>query len=116
MRIQRRLIAALLLVLGWGLVSPTSVGPSRSSARQRTSPAVAEKHTSPGLSSLPLDAQRAISAALGADDARYKVQPMAGGFRSENPRHGLTADFNPQGVQVRSTVGSWSLALHGYGY
>jgi hypothetical protein len=38
-----------------------------------------------GLSSLPLDAQASVSAALGRDLPEYQAQAGSGGFKAEKP-------------------------------
>jgi hypothetical protein len=72
--------------------------------------------TSTGLSSLPPDAQGPISAALGKDDSGYWVRRSADGFRSENPRHALVAEFTKQGAKLRSHDLRWLLETRAYGY
>jgi hypothetical protein len=69
-----------------------------------------------GLSSLPASAQGPISAALGKHDSSYWVHPGAQGFRGENSRHTLTADFTKQGPEIRSRNLRWSLETRAYGY
>ncbi|HUF53057.1 MAG TPA: hypothetical protein VMR52_04700, partial [Dehalococcoidia bacterium] len=63
------------------------------------------------LSDLPLAAQAQISAVLGRDQSSYHAVPQAGGFRVENSKHGLTADFTPAAVRVRAGTASWGLSL-----
>ena len=67
-------------------------------------------------STLPVQAQPIISAAIGKNDPRYQVRQVEEGFRLENARHNLIADFTKNGVSVRSGTGLWTIALHGYGY
>jgi hypothetical protein len=86
-----------------------------------TSPSASASTTSVGtsatsLSSLPLGAQAPISAVLGKDDSRYWVHRSANGFREENPRHALVAEFTRQGVEVRSHNQRWGLETRAYGY
>lgn len=69
-----------------------------------------------GLSSLPADAQGPVSAALGRHDADYWVRPSARGFRGENPRQAMVADFTRQGATVRSHSLRWALETRAYGY
>ena len=69
-----------------------------------------------GLSSLPQDAQGPISAALGKDDSRYWAHANVGGFRAENPQHGLVADFTRHGAEVHSQSMRWGLEARAYGY
>jgi hypothetical protein len=69
-----------------------------------------------GLASLPREAQSSVSAALGRDRSDYQARAHGEGFRAENVRHNLAADFTSAGVEVRSGNGLWKLALHSYGY
>ncbi len=73
-----------------------------------------------GLLSLPPHAQGPISAALGKDNSGYWVHRSVKGFRGENPRHALVAEFTRQGAEVRSEARShnlhWGLETRGYGY
>jgi len=69
-----------------------------------------------GLASLPVAAQGPISAALGRDDSRYRLQANGGSFHAENPQHNLSLNFTRQGVEVRNKDARWGLALRGYGY
>ncbi len=58
--------------------------------------------TKSDLSSLPITAQATISGVLGRNDPAYHAIATSGGFRSENPAHGLTADFARNGVLVHA--------------
>jgi hypothetical protein len=69
-----------------------------------------------GLSSLPPDARGPISAALGKDDSSYWVHRSAKGFRGDNPRHALVAEFTRGGAKVCSKNLRWGLETRGYGY
>ncbi len=73
-----------------------------------------------GLSSLPADAQGPVSAALGKGDSTYWLHRSAAGFRGENPRQGLVAEFTRQGAEVRIEARTqnlrWGLVTRGYGY
>lgn len=66
--------------------------------------------------SLPGDAHGPISAALGKDDSGYWVYPNANGFRGENLRQALVAEFTRRGAEVRSHNMRWGLETRGYGY
>jgi nucleoside-specific outer membrane channel protein Tsx len=69
-----------------------------------------------GLPGLQADAQGPISAALGKDDSGYWVHPNADGFRGENLRQALVAEFTRRGAEVRSHNWRWGLEARGYGY
>jgi trimeric autotransporter adhesin len=71
---------------------------------------------SAGLSSLPLAPQNPILAVLGRHDSGYWVHRNGEGFRAENPRHALVAEFTRQGTEVRSHDLRWRLETRGYGY
>jgi len=68
-----------------------------------------------GLSSLPIQAQTSISAALGRDQRVYHAKRDGRAWRLENPRHGLRADFTTRGVEVRSGAARFGLQLTGLG-
>lgn len=53
---------------------------------------------------------------MGKDDSSYWVHPSAQGFRGENSRHALSADFTKQGAEIRSHNLSWTLQTRAYGY
>jgi hypothetical protein len=68
------------------------------------------------LSDLPPNAQAQISAALGRDHAGYHAVARGRGFRAENPKHGLVADFTSSGVKIGAGTAMWGLAFRAYGY
>jgi hypothetical protein len=72
--------------------------------------------TTPGLSKLPLSAQSAIAETVGRDDAAYHAVAQGNGFHVSNPKHGFSANFTRQGVQVRTGMAHWGMQLKGYGY
>jgi hypothetical protein len=76
----------------------------------------AQQHPADGLSSLPMDAQRSVSAALGRDIPEYRAQGESGGFDTHNAQHKLAAEFTSQGVAVRGNNVFWRIAVRGYGY
>ena len=63
------------------------------------------------VQSLPLAAQSAISATLGASDGRFDARRAAAGWRLRGG--GVTATFGTGPVQVRTAAGSLSLSLVG---
>jgi len=79
-------------------------------------PGLAQSKSVAGLSSLPANAQAPVSAALGKDDSSYWARPSAEGFRAENARQALAADFTKQGTEVRSHNQRWVLETQAYGY
>lgn len=72
-------------------------------------PGLAQSTSSAGLSSLPPDAQGAISAALGRDDSGNWAYRSAAGFHGENSRQALVEEFTRQAAEVRSHTfaGAW---------
>jgi hypothetical protein len=75
-----------------------------------------QQYPADGLSILPAEAQRSVSAALGRDLPEYLAQARSGGFKARNAQHKLAADFTSQGVTVRGENVIWKIALRGYGY
>ncbi len=69
---------------------------------------------------LPAEAQGPISAALGKDDDRFWVHASARGFRGENRRNALAAEFGKEGVELstegKSTKLHWKTETRAYGY
>lgn len=61
-------------------------------------------------------AQAQMSAAIGHDQSQYHFVALTNGYRAENSRQGLLAEFTPSGVELRSGVNDWGMALRGYGY
>jgi len=76
----------------------------------------AQQYPADDLSSLPLDAQASVFAALGRDIPEYRAQARNGDFRAENPQNNLAAEFTSQGVAVRGESVFWKMTLRGYGY
>ena len=71
--------------------------------------------TKAGLSSLPIQAQASISAALGRDQRAYHAKREGRAWRLENRKHGLRADFTTRGVEVQSGAVRFGLRLAGLG-
>jgi hypothetical protein len=69
-----------------------------------------------GLSTLPVNAQGPISAALGKNDFSYLVRPSHASFHGENPRQRLVVDFTERGAYLRSRDLRWELETRAYGY
>lgn len=68
------------------------------------------------LSRLPVEAQAAVSAAIGRSIPAYVVRVSADGLHAENVRQDLIADFGPDGVAVRSGQAQFHMQPRGYGY
>jgi uncharacterized protein (DUF2345 family) len=73
----------------------------------------AQGHLADGLSSLPMDAQRRVSAAIGKDLAEYHARRV--GFKIRTA-YTLAAEFTSEGVTVGGGDVLWKIALRGYGY
>lgn len=69
----------------------------------------------PGPSSLPIQAQASISAALGRDQQAYHAKREGRAWRLDNRKHGLRADFTTRGVEVQSGAARFGLRLTGLG-
>ena len=69
-----------------------------------------------GTSDLPLDAQFAISGALGKQSSSYHAVEATGGYRLDNRKQALSASFLPTGVAIQTGSTRWGLALSAYGY
>ena len=61
------------------------------------------------LSDLPLLGQYAVSRVIGNEESSYHATRLPDGFRLNNRRHGLAADFGVSGVEVRSETARFSL-------
>jgi hypothetical protein len=68
------------------------------------------------LADLPLPAQAAISAALGRDDAAFRIYRDGDGYGAENRGHGLSVRWTGSGMEVLAGSGSFGLTLKGLGY
>jgi len=75
-----------------------------------------ERHPQAQSSNLSVAARSRISTVLGHDAVGFRARPEGNGFRIENPRHRLVADFTSEGVNLRSGSSHWTLAFLGYGY
>jgi hypothetical protein len=106
------LAAAALL-----LATLAGTGGGASSLGHAHARAVARLGGGPGLAGLPAEAQGAISAALGADDARYAVARSGdGGFAAANPQQRLQARFERGATAVSSGGLDARLSLSRVGY
>jgi hypothetical protein len=69
-----------------------------------------------GWDKVPLAARGPISAALGADQAAYRVHVSRGGLTAVSPTQGLSTSFGPGGVSVLSGRSRLELRLAEIGY
>ncbi len=69
-----------------------------------------------GLTSLPLAAQGAVSAALGSGSDAYRVSSSGDGYQAVNPAQRLRARFDRAGVSVLSGGARLELRLDAVGY
>jgi FG-GAP repeat len=65
-----------------------------------------------GLASVPAAAQPVVSAALGSDDAAYRVLEL----RAANPAQRLGLAFSTSGVTIRAGLARVHLSFTGFGY
>ena len=72
--------------------------------------------TDSDLSSLPIEAQYAISAAIGQDVPAYHAARSDGGFLLRNQAHGLRVTFNEGGVSLHADATLWRMDLCAWGY
>lgn len=61
-------------------------------------------------------AKAQIAATIGHEEPAYHFAAQPGGFRMENARHGLSAEFTPSGAELRLGSNHWGMSLRGYGY
>jgi hypothetical protein len=71
---------------------------------------------SAGLSSLSIDAQSSISAAMGRDIPGYQAKTGRAGIEAGNARQRLAMNFTTDVVEVSSGTQHWKMALRAYGY
>jgi FG-GAP repeat len=107
-RTPRATTATVFLLAAMLLTFATTAAPSL--------PRPASERQATGLSSLPPAAQATISGALGRDSHQYLARATESGFRSENPAHGLVAEFTKSGVVVKAGAGRLGLSLRRFGY
>jgi hypothetical protein len=65
---------------------------------------------------LPIDAQSSISAALGRDLPEYQIRPTGNGVVAHNRPQQLTSRFTTGGMEVEIGKLRWTMALRDYGY
>ena len=99
---------ASLLICPFSVAQQTTQAPVKPEANQA--------QTNNKVSAFPAAAQTKISGALGRDRREYQSVTQPGGFRVENSRHGLWAEFTPGRVSFRSGANHWGMSLLGYGY
>jgi len=69
-----------------------------------------------GSSELSLTVDGAISAALGAANGSYRLEPSASAIEAANPAQRLRASFRADGVRIHSGASVVGLNLHTVGY
>jgi hypothetical protein len=70
------------------------------------------------LASLELSPQKLarISAAIGREETAFRALAQPDGFRMQNARQVLLAEFTTSGVTLRAGSKEWVMAFSGYGY
>jgi hypothetical protein len=82
------------------IVLALALSPARA---PRALPTVNSAPSQRELASLPLSAQGAVSAALGADEPAYRLAPAGPGvFAAANAAQRLSATFRPSGVEIHT--------------
>lgn len=72
-------------------------------------------HRQAGLSTLPLEAQPAVSRVLGSETPGYEVVNAGAAAEARNPSQHLASYFTSAGVQVSQGAASWQMSFRGYG-
>jgi len=72
--------------------------------------------TNPVGSSLPIEAQCAVSAAIGHNDSRYHALSTAAGVVLGNPAQGLRVVFGHDGTMLQAGLLVWQMGLASWGY
>ncbi len=111
------------LILAIGLaVTLNSTGAGSAGARPAFGPPSSKPQSSNAQRSedrpvgLPVAGQAEVSATLGHEDVRYRVEAH-GVLEVRNPIQALRADFVREGIRVEAAGGGqWRLALQGWGY
>jgi hypothetical protein len=106
---RRALVAFALACLALGVVLHQGLlsSPSRPVSSGVGSRAVSRE----GLSSLPVAAQGSVSAALGSDQAAYRLD----GLLAHNPAQRLSARFGRSGVAVAAGSARFAISLKAFG-
>src|ERR1700751_4862651 len=107
------ILAAALASLALGLVLAAVLGGNGASVAPWPH---SHRFSQQGLLSLPLSAQGAVSAKLGAHNPAYQVSAMDGALVATNPAEHLRLGFSRSGVTVRSGAAHFALGLRGVGY
>jgi hypothetical protein len=121
-RPRRALAVGLLVAIAFGVALYAGLmgrhGSSAAPARLQASTQVHPETTSQkkGLLSLPLAAQRPVSAALGADSPVYRMSASPGGFVGTSPTQHFRARFTRSGVLLSSAATHVGLSLRAVGY
>src|SRR5580704_14369046 len=104
----RALATTALLCLALGVVLHQDLG-----GGSRPVPSVVHSHvySQEGLLSLPLTAQGPISAAMGRDQAAYRIE----GLVAHNPAQRLSARFEPSGVAIAAGSTRFAISLKAFG-
>jgi hypothetical protein len=115
----RTAVARRAVLTAWVLALLVGVALLKGLAAEHSSPlpaARAQLVLHEGLSSLPMAAEGAVSAALGADSAAYRVTTSGDGFRAQNAAQALHVRFDAAGISIRSGNTQVDLSLRAVGY
>jgi trimeric autotransporter adhesin len=108
----KKAFASVLVLASWGAIVGVAFGADETHTVPPPSPVVVTS----AMPRLPEAAQASISAALGRDHRAYHVVAQPRGFRADNERHGLSAEFTSSGADFKAEGKHFGLALTGYGY
>ena len=106
---KRALVAIALACLALGVV--LHQGLLSSGSRTVASGVGSHAISRAGLLSLPVAAQGPVSAALGRDDAAYRINGLA----VRNPAQRFSARFGRSGVTIMAGVGKFNIGLKAFG-
>jgi hypothetical protein len=107
--VSRRMPAAIVLMcLVLGVALSQGLG-----STSRTVASGVRTHPAPqaGLSSLPLAAQGPVSAALGGEEAAYRIEGLA----ARNPAQRFSARFGRSGVSITAPSARFAISLKAFG-
>jgi FG-GAP repeat len=111
---RRWTLAGALVALAAGALLHLGLGGSRSPLE--ASAARPHSLSQESLLSLPGAAQDAVTSALGADEAVYRIGPGRGGFIAANPAQHTTAMFTSSGFALDAGATHVALGLPAVGY
>jgi hypothetical protein len=113
--IARRFLP-LLLLINICLVCRNARAQEFSTGQGPVTPTVSLHQSGATLSSLPLDAQSAISGLLGRNTSDYAARSENGSLEVRNAKQHLLVDFMTSKVHLQSGGQFWEMEFAGFGY